>query len=256
MTFGCEGSRLSGTLDDNGDGGSATTGLLIVTGGNELRAGAWNGQALFAARIAGEGFPVFRFDRRGCGDSDGPNSEFRSSAPDITAALAAFRAECPGLTRIIGWGNCDGASALMLAKGAGLDGLILSNPWTIEQEGAAPPPEALRDHYKRRLLDLSAIKRLLTGQIPLGKLIASLKGALTPAPPPSGLAVDMAAGIAHFAGPAVFLLAERDRTAQAFQAAWKKGDARVRLCPGATHSFVEAKAREWLADQVLGVLRG
>ena len=252
VTFDCEGSRLIGTFDE----AEGETGLLLVTGGNELRAGAWNGQALLAARIAGEGFPAFRFDRRGCGDSEGPNGLFRSSAPDLAAALAAFRAACSQLTRVIAIGNCDGASALMLAKGEGCDGLILTNPWTIEQDDAAPPPEALRDHYKRRLLDPSAIRRLLTGQVPLAKLVASLKDALTPAPPPSGLVVDMAAGISHFAGPLVFLLAERDRTAQAFQATWRKGDARVRLCPGATHSFVEPAAREWLAEQVLGVLRG
>ena len=251
LAFDCEGSRLIGTLDE----AQGASGLLIVTGGNELRAGAWNGQAQFAVRIASEGFPTFRFDRRGVGDSEGPNGEFRSSAPDIAAALAAFREACPQVTRVIGMGNCDGASALMLAQGAGFDALILSNPWTIEDADAAPPPEALRDHYKRRLLDPSAIRRLLTGQVSLGKLVASLKGALTPAPPPSGLAVDMAAGIAGFRGPVVFLVAERDRTAQAFLAAWKKGDARIRRCPGATHSYVEAKAREWLADQVLGVLR-
>ncbi len=251
IAFACEGSALLGTLDQ----GSSATGLLLVTGGNETRAGAWNGQALFAARIAAKGFPTFRFDRRGCGDSEGGNAEFRSSAADLAAAIDAFRAACPQLTRIVAMGNCDGASALMLTKGAGLDGLILSNPWTIEQADAAPPPEALRDHYKRRLLDLSALKRLLTGQVPLVKLLASLKGALTPTPPPTGLAVDMAAGIAGFAGPVVFLLAERDRTAQAFLAAWRKDDARIRRCPDATHSYVEEHAREWLADQVLGVLR-
>ena len=88
LVFACEGSRLAGTLDEAG----GATGLLIVSGGNEVRAGAWNGQAQFAARIAAAGFPVLRFDRRGCGDSEGPNGEFRASAPDIAAALAAFRA--------------------------------------------------------------------------------------------------------------------------------------------------------------------
>ena len=48
LTFACEGAALAGTLDL----APGSTGLLIVTGGNEVRAGAWNGQALFAARIA------------------------------------------------------------------------------------------------------------------------------------------------------------------------------------------------------------
>ena len=138
LTFACEGSLLAGTLDE----APGETGLLIVTGGNETRAGAWNGQAQLAARIAAAGHPVLRFDRRGCGDSEGPNSGFAASGPDIAAALAAFRAECPRLSRVVAMGNCDAASALMLAKGEGFDALILSNPWTIEEPDAAPPPDA------------------------------------------------------------------------------------------------------------------
>lgn len=250
LTFTCEGATLAGTLDQ----GDAETGLLLVTGGNELRSGAWAGQAQLAARIAKAGFPVFRFDRRGVGDSDGPNGGFRSSAPDIAAALAAFRSHCPGLGRVIGFGNCDATSALMLTKAEGLDGLMLSNPWTIEQDDAPPPPEAIRNHYRRRLADRGAVMRLLTGKVSLGKLIGSLRGAIRPAPPPTTLAQEMAEGIARFTGPIVFLLAERDRTAQAFRAAWRKDDPRIRTCPNATHSFVEPHARDWLAEQVLEML--
>lgn len=254
LTFDCDGARLVGTLD----GGNAQTGLLLVTGGNEIRSGAFAGQAQLAARIAKEGFPVFRFDRRGTGDSEGFNGEFRSSGPDIAAALTAFRTECPQLTRIIGMGNCDAASALMLAGGAGMDGLVLSNPWTYEdgEEDSQPPPDAVRDHYRRRLADPAAIKRLLTGQVSIGKLARSLMDALRPAPPPSSLAQDMAAGIETFAGPVTFLVAERDRTGQAFLTTCRKGDRRIRTCPGATHAYVEPHARDWLADQVLEMLRG
>jgi exosortase A-associated hydrolase 1 len=169
LTFDCEGSALAGTLDE----GAATTGLLIVSGGNELRSGAWSGQAQFAAQVAAAGFPVFRYDRRGVGDSEGPNGEFRSSTPDIAAAIASFRDGCPQLTRLVALGNCDAASALMLAKGAGCDALILTNPWTIEDETAAPPPEAIRDHYKRRLASPESFKRLLRGEIKLGAAFAS-----------------------------------------------------------------------------------
>jgi exosortase A-associated hydrolase 1 len=232
-----------------------STGLLLVTGGNELRSGAWAGQAQFAVRIATAGFPMFRFDRRGVGDSDGPNGEFRTSGPDMAAALAAFRAECPQVARVVGFGNCDGASALMLARGAGLDALVLSNPWTIEQDNAPPPPEAIREHYKRRLADPAAFKRLLTGKVSPAKLFASLAAALRQPPPPSTLAQQMVSGIAGFGGPIRFLIAERDRTAQAFLSTWDKADPRIRRCPDATHSYVEPHAREWLAEQVLEVLR-
>jgi exosortase A-associated hydrolase 1 len=242
---------LVGTLDE----GSQASGLLIVSGGNELRSGPWTGQAQLAAQIAHAGFPVFRFDRRGIGDSEGPNSEFRSSARDIVSALAAFREACPHVTRVVAMGNCDAASALMLAGGAGCDGLILSNPWTIEDDSAAPPPEALRGHYRQRLADPAALKRLLRGEVRLSALFASLMRALRPAPPPTGLAQDMATGIARFTAPVSFLLASRDRTAQAFLAAWKKGDPRIRISEGASHSFVEPEARVWLLERVLEGLR-
>ena len=258
VTFSCEGSRLVGTLDTHSAPAAdeATTGLLLVTGGNETRSGAWAGQARFAARIAGHGYPVFRLDRRGVGDSEGHNGGFRSSAPDIAAALGEFRRLCPHLARIAGFGNCDGASALMLAGGEGLDALILSNPWTIEQEDAALPPDAVRDQYKRRLMDPASIRRLLTGQVAIGKLVGGLRGALRPAAAPSSLAREMEAGISGFAGPITFLVAERDRTGQTFLGDWRKDDPRIRICPGATHSYVEPHAREWLANQVIEALNG
>ena len=172
VTFECDGSILVGTIDG---GASATAGLLLVTGGNELRSGAFAGQAQLAARLAEKGFAVMRFDRRGTGDSEGANGEFRTSGPDISAAISAFREHCPALTRIVGFGNCDGASALMLAGGAGCDALILSNPWTFEGTGdneQESPPEVVRDHYRKRLTDPAAILRLLKGQVSLGKLFA------------------------------------------------------------------------------------
>lgn len=252
LTFACEGATLLGTLDD----AAGSTGLLLVTGGNELRSGAWAGQALLASRIAAAGHPVFRFDHRGLGDSEGVNQGFERRGPDIAAALAAFRAAAPQVSRVVGFGNCDGASALMLTRGAGLNALALSNPWTIESDDAPPPPEAVRDHYKRRLSDPAALLRLATGKVAPGKLLASLRDAARKPAPPSTLAQELAIGIAGFTGPVRFLVAERDRTAQAFVAAWDKSDARIRRCPGATHSWVEPEAQEWLMSELLEMLAG
>ncbi len=256
LTFACEGAKLVGTLDEAPD----KTGLLLVTGGNETRSGAFSGQSRLASRIASQGFPVFRFDRRGVGDSEGQNSEFRTSAPDIAAALAAFRQATPQLERVIGFGNCDAASALMLAKGAGLDALILSNPWTFDhveedEEGSEAPPEVVRDHYRRRLTDPAAIKRLLTGQVSLRNLVGSLISALRPAAPPSSLAQDITTGLAAFSGDVRILIAERDRTGQAFLSHWDKAEPRIRKCAGASHAYVEPDASDWLDAQILEVLR-
>lgn len=253
VLFACQGAQLVGTLD----AAEGSTGLLLVSGGNEVRSGAWGGQAQLAARLASEGFPVFRFDRRGIGDSEGDNGGFRSSTPDLAAALATFKAECPQLTRVVGLGNCDAATALVLAKGAGLDGLVLSNPWTFADDGPAPaPPAALREHYRRRLGDPRALLRLVTGQVSPARLLASLRQALRHSPPPpEGLATNMADALARYPGRVRILLAGRDRTAQAFLAGWNRQDPRLHMCPGASHSFVEPEARDWYAAQVLAALR-
>lgn len=252
ITFECEGAVLAGTIDE----GAAASGLLIVSGGNEIRSGAWSGQAQLAAGIAAEGFPVMRFDRRGVGDSEGGNGEFRSSGPDIAAAFTAFRRECPHLERVIAHGNCDAASALMLNGGGGADGLVLSNPWTIEEDDAPQPAAVLREHYRGRLADSGAIKRLLTGQVSIAKLVSSLRDAIRPAAPvPTGLAAELMRGLGSYFGPVIFPVAARDRTGQTFAAVWSKGDQRIRTCPDATHSFVEPHAREWLASQILELLR-
>ncbi|TNE32320.1 MAG: hydrolase 1, exosortase A system-associated, partial [Alphaproteobacteria bacterium] len=148
VSFDCGGSQLAGTLDT----APGTSGLLIVTGGNEIRSGTYSGQARLAEAIAKAGFPVFRFDRRGVGDSEGENRGFRHSREDILAANAAFRELCPQVNRVVAFGNCDAASALMLMFGDMCDALVLSNPWTFEEDQSDElPPDAIRSRYLEKL---------------------------------------------------------------------------------------------------------
>jgi len=257
LSFGCGQLRLAATLDT----APGTTGLLIVSGGNEIRSGAFSGQAQLAARIARAGFPVFRFDRRGVGDSEGENRGFRHSAKDIAAALDSFRAIAPQVSRVVAFGNCDAASALMLAGGAGLAGLVLSNPWTIEQEAGgedsdtAPPPAAIRARYLEKLANPREIARLLRGGVDLRKLARGLVRSVGPAPAPTSLAGEMRAGLVDYAGDVRILLATADRTAQVFEAAWDRNDPRIRRCEGAGHAYVEPEHAAWLESQILSALR-
>jgi exosortase A-associated hydrolase 1 len=247
FTFDCLGSALAGSLDE----AAGVAGLLIVTGGNETRAGAFSSQASLAAEIAAAGHPVLRFDRRGVGDSEGVNFGFRDESEDIAAALAAFRAQCPALRRVVGFGNCDAASALMLAGGAGFDGLILSNPWTYEDEhaDAPPPPVAIRARYAAKLKSPREVLRLLTGKVNLAKLARGLASAASK-PPATGLAAEMKAGLSGFAGPVRILVAERDRTGQAFLSGWDQRDPHLNRCAGADHAYSDEASRQWLLAQV------
>lgn len=250
VRFACGDAALSGTLDE----AEGTTGLLLVSGGNEIRSGSWAGQAQLAARIAGAGHPVLRFDRRGIGDSEGDNTGFRGETADIAAALAAFRLAQPQLRRVIGFGNCDAASALMLSGGPGFDGLVLANPWVIEADSdAVQAPAAIRQRYTEKLSNPKEWVRLLSGGVNLRKLASGLRQASGPAPH-SSLAGAMQAGLAGFAGPISILLAARDRTAQMFEAAWPANDMRVHSIESASHSFSDEAAREWLFAQLLEML--
>lgn len=257
LTFACEGATLVGTLDR--ETASHSAGLLIVSGGNELRAGAWSGQAQLAARLAGEGFPVFRYDRRGVGDSEGENLTFRHSGPDITAALAAFRAAMPHLSRVVAFGNCDAAAALMLNPPAlGVDALVLANPWTIDGEEApeAMPASAIRSRYLAKLTNPREVWRLLTGGVNLAKLAKGLRSAAARSTAPQGLVEEMKAGLATFKGEAKILLASRDRTAQIFSQVWDKADPRIQRIDSASHSFSDQAAREWLHARLIEMLEG
>ncbi|WP_271077695.1 hydrolase 1, exosortase A system-associated [Aurantiacibacter sp. MUD61] len=254
VSFDCEGDKLVGTID----GGDASVGLMIVSGGNEIRSGAFGGQAALAARMAARGFAVMRFDRRGIGDSEGENSGFRGSAEDIRAAQSEFRRQCPSLTRIVAFGNCDAASALMLMGGEGFDHLILSNPWTFEDEAddaAMPPPDAIRERYAQRLRDPRQVLRLLTGKVNFASLRTGIKAALAPSEGLSDLPTQMQAAMRDSAVARSFLIADNDRTGRAFASAWAGDEAPVRHCQGASHAYVEDHAREWLDEQILAILR-
>lgn len=199
---------------------------------------------------------MFRFDRRGVGDSGGENRGFRHSAKDIDAALAAFRAIAPRVERVVGFGNCDAASALMLGAGLGCDALVLSNPWTIEDDAAIPPPSAIRARYAQKLRDPGEWLRLARGGVDFGKLVRGLAHAARPRAAPTSLAAEMAAGLSQFPGPVRILLAGADRTAQVFAEGWDPADPRVTRCEGAGHAWKEPTSREFLDRQLLAVLRG
>lgn len=255
-TFACAGETLVGTLDE----APGTTGLLVVSGGNEIRMGAHRGMALLAARVAAElGAPAFRYDRRGIGDSTGANNGFESSAEDLAAAAAAFRAEAPHLTRIVAFGNCDAATALALFhRDAGIDALLLANPWVIEATDALPPAAAIRARYAERLRDPKEWLRLLRGGVNLAKLAKGLaKAAHKPAAPPASLAASMAAALGAAEVPVTLLIANGDNTAIAFVDAWKRGAfeaarGRTRLIERDTvsHSFASAEDKAWLFERV------
>lgn len=250
LTFDVDGTSCAATLDEADE----LIGLLIVTGGNEVRAGAFGGQAAIAAKIAERGYPVFRFDRRGVGDSEGVNTGFRGSGPDIRAAAEAFNEQMPHLRRIVAFGNCDAASALVLLNDLKLCLYVIANPWifsTVDEEEKLSPA-AVRKRYAARLRDPRHLCRLLRGQVSLRKLWVGIKRALsnkTASTRPNAIM----SVIARLQSPIRILIGGRDRTGNAFLEKWNTEDTRIAVHPDADHAF-SGDAQKWLEDQLVDAL--
>ena len=250
FSFDCLGAALHATLDE----GDAATGLLVVSGGTAARSGAFGWQARLAAHIAAAGFPVFRFDRRGVGDSEGDDPGFRASTPDIAAAVRSFRSEAPHVRRIVGFGNCDAASALMLGEGAGLDALVLANPWTFDEgRESEHPPATVRSRLVQKIRRPSEWKRLAKGEMGFSSIRRTAIQAVRRAEPASHLMQEMEAGLARFPGTVRLLIAGRDRTAQAFRHAYG-GDAPLQVIGDADHAFSAEPGRTALYKAVSAFL--
>nr|WP_294189670.1 hydrolase 1, exosortase A system-associated [uncultured Sphingomonas sp.] len=247
ITFRCDSATLAGTLDT----GDATTGLLIVSGGNEVRHGAHRGMAMLALGVAARGTPVFRYDRRGVGDSEGENRGFAHAGDDLRAAAAAFRQAAPHVTRFYAFGNCDAATLLALeGPSAGIERVLLANPWTIEQADDLPPAAAIRAGYAQQLRDPAEWRRLLRGGINIGKVFKGLWKIVRARSQPNNLATKVTNAIAEWGDAATVLLARDDNTARAFADAARAHVFTTLTIDTSSHSFARAADKQALADIV------
>jgi uncharacterized protein len=142
----------------------ATRGVLVVVGGPQYRAGSHRQFALMARELSAQGIPVFRFDYRGMGDSDGIMRTFENVNDDIRAAIDHFFKQVPGMREVVLWGLCDGASASLFYAGqdARVTGLVLLNPWVRTEQGEARA--YLKHYYARRLFDAELWSKILHGR--------------------------------------------------------------------------------------------
>jgi hypothetical protein len=165
--------------------------------------------------------------------------------------MAALKNDFSELRQYLGFGLCDGATALALfGERLGLTDVVLANPWVVEPTGDLPPAAAIRGHYARRLADPGAWLRLLRGGVKLGRLARGIAHSV--AREDDTLARRFAEGVK---GEALVVLADGDGTAQAFASAWrdlapKPIVATLRIAT-ASHSFADRPAFEALAAAML-----
>jgi exosortase A-associated hydrolase 1 len=225
ITFSCNSDILVGILH-RPDSDERELGILIVVGGPQYRVGSHRQFTLMARILAAAGFPVFRFDYRGMGDSTGDPRTFESVDEDIRAAVDAFVAAAPGVHRVVLFGLCDAAAAVWMycLQDARLAGLILANPWvrTLSGEGKA----FVRHYYLRRLLQRSFWTKAFSGGLrpkdSARGVLTYLRQAVTATTRDAKADAEhfldrMRRGAATFAQPTLILLSDRDLTAREFE---------------------------------------
>ena len=269
LLFGCEREQLLGMLCRPDAAASDGTGVLIVVGGPQYRAGSHRQFTLWARALACAGHACLRFDARGMGDSSGAQRSFENLGADVDAALDAFAAACPGLNRFVLCGLCDGASAALLYldehRSRRIAGVILLNPWVHQPQAPAQSRTLVKHYYLGRLLQRSFWLSVLRGRIgwtalrELGGHLARALGRARPgtdatrADAPLGYADRMARGLGHWGGPTLLALSGEDLTAREFSEhagadpAWRSALERAGVerldLPGADHTLSKLSGR-------------
>ena len=230
FSFACAGEALVGIVSMP-DGAAADTGVVVIVGGPQYRAGSHRQFTLLARAVASAGFAVLRFDVRGMGDSTGARRDFEAVSNDVAAAIDALQQQLPAVRRVVLWGLCDGASAALLYLHATNDprvrGLCLANPWVRTEAGLARAH--MKHYYLQRLRQPEFWRKVLSGRVAskaAGELWHNLSRSLarddghgtgrpiaSPAAPFQERMADAAAG---FRGKLLLLFSGDDMTAKEF----------------------------------------
>lgn len=129
--------------------------LVMVAGGPQYRIGGHRQLVLWARKFSAQGFPTFRFDFRGMGDSYGDYVEFEHAENDIRAALDRFFEDTPSLKQVVLWGECNACSASLFYahKDPRVVGIAMLNPWVRTEQGQAKA--VVKHYYLNRLTERS-----------------------------------------------------------------------------------------------------
>jgi len=254
---------MLGVLHRPADGVAVSgTGVLIVNGGAQYRAGAHRLFVQLARHLSAQGHAVLRFDFPGQGDSPGEPVRFDDTAPLLASAIDTLHSHLPCLTQTTLCGLCDGASGSLLYLDAFQDPritrLLLINPWIAGAQAQAKAQ--VKHYYRQRLLMPDFWRKLLRGGVAWtavrGLVDQMHKAWHTPTTAEHDTSFRMARAWTNFRGSITLLLSDDDRTAQAFweefhgSATWRdcglNRDLQIVHVPGADHTLSTATAQEAL----------
>ena len=272
--FECGGNRLIGIATSPER--PIETGVVIIVGGPQYRAGSHRQFTLLARQLAGRGIASFRFDYRGMGDSEGGMHTFEEIGDDIRAAIETFMTQAPSIERIALWGLCDAASAALYYGHTDprVSQLILLNPWVHTEAGAARA--RLKHYYFARVLNKAFWSKLISGKVRLGTSIGELKKSARhtggdkmdcaapmgdPRHGSPGYIDRMLDGLKQFQGTTRFILSGNDLTAWEFETLLSADASWTRCCSSpkvaiikihaANHTFSSRAWRDQVADRTI-----
>ena len=266
VIFECAGERLIGVVSVAAE--PTDTGVLILVGGRQVRAGSHRQFVLLSRRLASADFCSMRFDFRGMGDSTGESQSFEAVDADIAAALAVFKTHCPHVKRIVLWGLCDAATAAVLywqrTQDPFVAGLCLVNPWLRTEASLARA--RVRHYYVERFFDPAFWRKLLSGGVGLGTSIREYFSQWRVARriARADFITQTLDGLRRFPGALLVVLSGRDLVAREFMDTITAAQARTESqtlfampyhrhmdIPDADHTFSQSASREAMETAVL-----
>ena len=271
--FSCAGESLVGVLSVPER--AFDTAVVVIVGGPQYRAGSHRQFVLLARKLAAAGYAVLRYDYRGMGDSSGEQRDFERVSVDIAAAIDLVAERVAGITRVVLWGLCDGASAALLycdeTRDSRVTGLCLLNPWVRSEVGLARTQ--VKHYYTQRLMQREFWAKLLRGGVAggaLGGLVSSLRVAAAGSGRGSGAGLAyqqrMAAAWNDPAHSLLLMLSGDDFTAKEFidhlgsDPAWAEAMQRLGLqrhdLPRADHTFSNPDDQRGVEQLTLAWLGG
>lgn len=273
--FDCQGETLMGILAIPRS--PASTGVVVIVGGPQYRAGSHRQFVLLSRSLAAAGHAVLRFDYRGMGDSGGTQRDFEGVSADIAEAITTLQQRLPCVTQVVLWGLCDAATAALLycdeTRDPRVAGLCLLNPWVRSEASLARTQ--VKHYYIRRLQQRDFWLKVARGGVAiqaLRGLLQNLRAAFGRTASTAAQTTDghgaisrqlnapqrpfqhrMASAWNQFSGQILLILSGDDYTAQEFQEfagsdpAWKNYSAHAHLTrqdvSGVDHTFSSAESR-------------